>query len=90
LRETTEGRITACDALIVRSFAELHHISTTIDYRLWITWRMEVNAMTVKPPAPLSEFDRALRAIVKVPKSDMLKMERKEKRKPQASKRKGK
>jgi hypothetical protein len=49
--------------------------------------------MNSKPqpnPAPLSEFDRALRAIAKVPKSDLLKMERREKRKPVASKRKRK
>ena len=37
--------------------------------------------------APLSDFDRALRAVVAVPKSEGLKMERKEKRKPRTSKR---
>ena len=41
-------------------------------------------------PAPLSEFDRALRAVVQVPKADVLKAERREKRKPQASERKRK
>jgi len=43
-------------------------------------------------PAPLSDFDRALRAIVATPKSAVVKAEQKSKgnRKSQASKRKGK
>ena len=42
-------------------------------------------------PSQIPAFDRAMRALVKVPKSEVDAMRRKElKRKPQASKRKGK
>lgn len=41
-------------------------------------------------PAPLSEFDRALRAIVTLPKTAVVNAETKSKRKPVASKRKEK
>jgi len=40
-------------------------------------------------PSP-SDFDRALRAIVQAPKSEVIKAEQRQKRERQASKRKGK
>lgn len=43
-----------------------------------------------RTPTPLSEFDRALRAIVTLPKTAVVKAEKKTKRKPVASKGKGK
>ncbi len=49
-----------------------------------------MSSPTQSSELPLSEFNRALRAIVKVPKSAVLKAERAEKRKPQASQRKAK
>lgn len=41
-------------------------------------------------PSQIPAFDRAMRALVKVPKSEVVKLERKEKQKRQASRRKGK